>query len=409
MYYYIHVLESKSKFLFTLDDTICLMKTLAIALLGIIAGFFAGLVMSTTVLQSEKLGPVVAPIPLLLQQKTIGFLPYWLLTKAKKDYSQYINTLTYFGLTLNSDGTIQKKLNEQESDPGWFALESGKVNSFLAAARNKGVATSLLVFSGEAFKIDQLVSDPKKNAENFVRDIVPVMKKYNFKDLNIDIESVKGASEEARIKFTNFIKEVRNKLNAKITSTITLEATASDFIKKGLINPKTVEPYVDSIVIMAYDYHYAGSFVTGPVAPLSGAGINSEFDVEAAVAQAIKILPPEKIIMGVPAYGYEWETIGRVPRSAVIPGTGLTASSSRVESLLSKCATCSAQFDSKSQEAYIIYFDSKTNTFHQIFYPDARSTTAKIKLAKNLGLGGIAVWALGYEDKSVLEPLKNYK
>jgi len=52
----------------------------------------------------------------------------------------------------------------------------------------------------------------------------------------------------------------------------------------------------------------------------------------------------------------------------------------------------------------MIYKDEKTNTYHQVYYPNQQSTQSKVDLAKEMKLGGIAVWALGYEDPSILKP-----
>ena len=159
---------------------------------------------------------------------------------------------------------------------------------------------------------------------------------------------------------------------------------------------------------MGYDYHYTGSYVTGPVAPLYGAGSTAEFDIQTAIEKAQRIMPKEKIILGMPLYGYEWESINNSPRSGIIPGTGLIASNLRVEQLLASCATCSGGFDEEAQETYIVYKDEKTNTYHQIFYPDKKSSLAKISFAENNHTGGIALWALGYEGATILEGIADY-
>lgn len=161
-------------------------------------------------------------------------------------------------------------------------------------------------------------------------------------------------------------------------------------------------------MLMTYDYHYQGSSVTGPVAPLAGAGTESEFDTEVGVRQALRILPARKVLMGVPLYGYEWETIGDSPRSGVIPGTGITASNQRVESLLASCATCSAQLDANGKESYVIFKDTDTDTYHQIYFPDADAMKAKLTFARQERLGGVAMWALGYEGSTILDPLSEY-
>ena len=36
----------------------------------------------------------------LKQHQVIGFMPFWLLDRADKDYSGYLTEMTYFGLTV---------------------------------------------------------------------------------------------------------------------------------------------------------------------------------------------------------------------------------------------------------------------------------------------------------------------
>lgn len=113
--------------------------------------------------------------------------------------------------------------------------------------------------------------------------------------------------------------------------------------------------------------------------------------------------------MGLPLYGYEWETIGNTPRSGVIPGTGIIASNQRVEELLKNCTTCSTGRETNAQEAYVVYKDSQTGTYHQVFYPDQEAMQEKLNFAKANNLGGIALWALGYEGNSLLTSLQTYQ
>lgn len=377
-----------------------MVRNFFIAVLGILVGVIVGyfFVFNTPVRSIFK-------IP---SNQSMGFLPYWLLDKAQKDYSSYLTGIYYFGLIVSDNGSITKLVNPQEKEPGWYALESGKIDSYLQNARKNRQTLSLVVFSGTNESIGLLISDPVRHADNLLSDISPIMKKYGFSDLNIDVEYLDIASKEARMNFTRFVKQVKRGLDNQRLGTLSIDVSPTAFIKDYLVDPIEISKYVDSIIIMGYDYHYQGSSVTGPVSPLFGADAVSEFDIQTAVQKALLILPPQKIILGVPLYGYEWETIGADPRSPVIPGTGLTASSLRTQELLKRCATCSAQFDSIASEKYVVYKDIDTNSYHQIFYPDEQTMSAKIKFAQKHNLGGIALWALGYEDPAILNSLKDY-
>jgi len=338
----------------------------------------------------------------------VGFLPYWLASKAQSDYSSYITQLSYFSLTVDTDGHIQKLTSPVEAEPGWYALSSGRMNTMLKTAQQHNIELSLTVFNGDADMIDQIVSDPVNNARNLASDILPVMKEHGFTNLNLDIESTREASDDARSNFTLFAKELVTNVK-KIGATATIDITGSDLIKHDLIDPKSIGAIFDHVLVMTYDYHYAGSLVTGPVAPLGGAGTVAEYDVTSAILKAKEVMPAQKIILGMPLYGYEWETIGNSIRSGTIPGTGITASTMRIQDLLASCATCSAKQDPDALESYVVYLDTDTGTYHQIFYPDQKATQVKVDFTKQENLGGIGMWALGYEGKDILDPLKDYK
>ena len=345
--------------------------------------------------------------PKVRTREVIGFMPYWLLGKAQSDYSSFITQLAYFSLTVDTDGRIKKLASPVEAEPGWYALDSGKFNQRLTTAQKKGLDLSLTVFNGDVDEINQIISEPKIHAANLASDVIPVMRQHGFQELNLDLESTKEASPEARNNFTQFTKELTERLK-KAGYTITIDITGMDLIKQDLIDPKEIGNMVDHVLVMTYDFHYAGSRVTGAVAPLGGAGISAEYDVQTAIEKAKASIPAKKLILGAPVYGYEWETLGNSPGVGSIPGSGITASTQRVERLLSSCSSCSAQFDESSQESYVSYLDTETNTYHQISFPDQRSTQAKIDFATEQGLGGIGIWALGYESRDVLTPLRDY-
>ena len=352
------------------------------------------------------MSPINAILP---QRQVIGFLPYWLTDAAKKDYSKEITTLTYFGLNIANDGSVLKLSNPQEEEPGWNALDSGKIDPFLKDAKAKGVGLSLLMFDGSNDAINALMNDPTNHAKNLVSAVVPLMRKYSFTDLNLDIEDTTTASKAAQMQFAQFVKEVKKGLDKQNAGTLTVEMSPTDLIRPDLIDLQSIAPYADYIVIMAYDYHFTGSYVTGPVAPLAGVGTVAEYDTQTAIQKALAIVPSTKIIIGAPLYGYEWETINTVPRSAIVPDSGLSISTKKVAAFEQACASCSAKLDTDAQEAYLIYKDQDTGTYHQIFYPDANSMQVKVNYALSQKLGGIALWALGYEDSTIMQPLEKYK
>jgi spore germination protein YaaH len=386
-----------------------MLKKFFIALTGIVVGVFLGiyLLFNTSLFSfGTKNSSSILINPLSPKKTVIGFLPYWLLSKASDSYSKHITTLAYFSLRVDGNGNIQKLLTPQQEEPGWHALRSDKLTPFFDNALKNKVILSLTVASGDSDSIGMLVSDPIIHAKNLISDIKPIMQKYKFSDLNIDIEYTGIASSSARSHFSQFIKEVRKQLDSN--NTLTVEISPTDAIKNNLLDPMAIGKVADNVVLMAYDYHSTSSFVTGPVAPISGAGVTSEYDVTSAVEKTLDDVPAIKLILGIPLYGYGWESLSKTPRSAIIPGTGMAVSNKTAEELLLSCPTCSVKLDKEANEKYISSFDANFNDYKTIFYPDSVSTQAKINLANKLELNGLALWALGYEGNSILNPLGNY-
>ncbi|MFO0703727.1 MAG: glycosyl hydrolase family 18 protein [Patescibacteria group bacterium] len=254
----------------------------------------------------------------------MGFLPFWQIEKNASYYTKYTNTISYFSLTLSGEGKIVRYTddNETESEPGWNNLKTEKVKKLLGELEKSKVKTSLVVFCGDEEDISMMMDNPTESAKNLLNDVYPILASYGFDDLNIDIESVTVVPKEEQEKFTLFMKTVKSELgrrNKNITLSIDVSPTA--LIKTYQINVKDIDPYVDKVIFMTYDYHYQNSYVSGSVSPVNGAGKTLEFDVETAIAEAVKIMKKDKIIMGVPLYGYEWESLEDKPSAAVIPGT----------------------------------------------------------------------------------------
>lgn len=340
--------------------------------------------------------------------KIIGFLPFWLIKEDGPDYSPYLSDLAYFSLNLKPDGRIFKLINPQEEDPGWTHFQSQILEDKLRLARQKGLRLSLVLHCSDESTIKDLVDDPVLSAQQLVSEVNPLLDKYRFDDLNLDIESFQIASASARRKATLFFQEVKKRLRRQ-SITLTVEVAPIALLKPMLIDAVSLGEIADSLVLMAYDFHYINSALAGPIAPLSGAGTFREYDVESALKEALRSIPKEKLILGIPLYGYEWETLAWQPGSPVIPGGASLASQKRVAELLSDCFACQTGFDSLAGEPYLVYPDESSSYYHQFFYENAESVRTKLELAKRYQLAGVALWALGYEAEGFIRPLKGVK
>ncbi len=358
------------------------------------------------------------------QKEVVGFLPYWLLKKANQVSLKALTQITYFGLELSGDGSIIRNSTETESEPGWYQLDNGTFSSI--ADTFPSTKRSLLIHQTKVAVIDELLSDATASAKNLVSVVEPVMKEQHFTDLNLDIETFQEASPEARQSMTIFLRTVKGELQQKKLGTLTVELTVRSLISEELLDPVEVGEIADFVVLMAYDYRYVGSYLAGAVAPMGGAGEVIEYGVPESVELAVHSIPPEKLMLGIPLYGYEWETLSYDPGSPVIPGTGKTATLTRVAEELERCRNKEKKTDevpesSESAQAlcivgreeftfspYLILPPNEDSAIQQIYYEDEQSLNKKFELAKKYELGGVAFWAIGYEEEGALDGVAQY-
>ncbi|MEO8581930.1 MAG: glycosyl hydrolase family 18 protein [Patescibacteria group bacterium] len=336
-----------------------------------------------------------------------GFLPYWLLTKATPESLRQLNKITYFGLEIDSDGTLVDKSTPQEAEPGWHKLANGDFTQIVSPLKGNSDYSLLLHQSNEA-SISALLSEPVVHAGNLVSAVEPLMKQHGFTDLNIDIESFRTASPEAQVRMSTFLREVKAQLNIRKLGTLTTELTVASLVKQALMNPTEIGEISDHVVLMAYDFRYTGSFTSGAVAPIGGAGEKIEYDIVKSVQLASQVIPSEKLQLGIPLYGYEWETLSYDPESPVVPGTGKTATSNRISELLKTCTDCITGRDELTGSPYLILPPNEDSAVQQIYYEDQESIQKKLDLAKQYKLGGVAFWAIGYETPELLTPIRKY-
>ena len=151
----------------------------------------------------------------------------------------------------------------------------------------------------------------------------------------------------------------------------------------GVYDYAKLGKYADFITVMAYDQ--SGS--TGPVAALPW--------VKQVLAYTEQKIPKSKISLGIPTYGWLWNT----DTNKMIRST----SYQKVADLLDSKSYTGKGFDTESQTSWITYNQGTgANLVHyKIWYEDATSMQAKLKLAETQKIHGISLWIVGMEDPAI--------
>lgn len=134
----------------------------------------------------------------------------------------------------------------------------------------------------------------------------------------------------------------------------------------------------DQVRVMTYDHSWSGS-AAGPVAPLDW--------VSSVIDYAVERVPADKLMLGLPTYGYDW--VGTRGVAIHTADTVALADEVGAEPVWDETA------------ASWTFGYERDGEQHTVWYEDARSLRAAQELARDAGLRGVAIWQLGGEDPEV--------
>jgi spore germination protein YaaH len=306
-----------------------------------------------------------------LNAAVFGYLPYW----ESGEYLQYtlLTHIALFGVNINSNGTLG-------NDHGlpWTSI----INN--AHAHGVKVIITAILFNGD--DIHTLITTPSyKNT--FFTNIKNKILACNADGVNIDFESLNNSDKGANI--VNFMSDLTTYLHNEIPgSEVSYAGPAVNW--GGYWDLTGLANACDYIFIMGYAFSGSWSTSSGPMAPLIGGSINITNTVNIQYG-VVTQNNPQKLILGIPYYGYGWQTADGQPRSNVIAGLG----SEFYYTYKTGADVYGEIWDMQSQTPWYKYFDG--NDWHQFWCDNDSSLELKYDLALNANLKGVGMWALGYD------------
>jgi hypothetical protein len=319
--------------------------------------------------------PTARPAPLAPRiaspfKQVHGFHPYWLGTSWQAYDWSLLSTVAYFGIDLDAGGLVA-------ATHGWPA--TGLVSA--AHAQGVRVIVTAIVFDSSA--LQTLLSSPT-NRQAAAASIIAAVVQGGADGACVDFEGVPGPR---KADFVAFVGELRAALQAALPAPYLSVCTpAVDW--GNAYDYDQIAARCDHLLIMAYDYHWANSPATGPVAPLASWGTyNVGWTIEDYITWGA---PRDKMLLGVPWYGYRWPAVSGAAGAAT---TG-TATARTYAAAAAEAAMHGNQWDAPSQTPWLRF---QNPDWQQTWYDDASSLGAKYARVWAEDLAGVGVWALGYD------------
>ncbi|MCE3278873.1 MAG: N-acetylmuramyl-L-alanine amidase, negative regulator of AmpC, AmpD [Bacteroidetes bacterium] len=312
-----------------------------------------------------------------LNKRVYGWHPYWSAgLEANYDW-EGLSDLCYFSYEVNSAN------GNAITTHGWSTA------SVVTTAQANGVNVTLCatLFSGHTAFFGSTAAK-----QTLITNLINLVQARNAKGVNIDFEGM-GASHKTA--FTAFMIDLCNQMHAAIPgSEVSICLYAVDW--SNVFDMPALNPYVDLFVIMGYDYYYSGSTTAGPESPLYNFQTTYNYTLAKSLTFYLKQgTTPSKLLLGLPWYGREWATSGSTIPSATTGGgtSSVTYTTMRNNS---NGYYSNRQWDPISFSTW--YPSVRAGVNWQAFIDDAYSMGKRFDLVNQRGVGGIGIWALGYDN-----------
>lgn len=240
----------------------------------------------------------------------------------------------------------------------------------LGFARKRNIKTHAGVALMDREALHSLLSS-KENRARLIGSLLDQVKQNHYDGVNIDFEFI--APEDGGF-FTVFLQELKASLGPDKVLSVAVFARTGKENWSAAYEYSKIGKIADLVVVMAYDYSYKTT-APGAIAPL--------WWVEDVVAYAVENIPREKVLLGIPTYGYNWSSSGACS----------TVTASKLAEIKARY-TVEENFDLTSMSPSYAYVDEYQNV-HQIWFENERSLKEKWEVASENGLGGISFWRIG--------------
>ena len=316
--------------------------------------------------------PVLTPRPIRLTKQVHGFHPWWMGSSWRSYDWSCLSTIAWFGIELDENGAIA-------ASHGWPM--AAIVAHAHAHAQRVRVVPTFTLFDTQAIQV--LLGDPVRRRAAAAA-ITGAVVGAGADGACLDFEGVPGAR---KTHFVRFVGEVQRALQAaNPIAYLSVCTPAVDWA--NAYDYDALAARCNHLLVMAYDYRWAGSSTTGPVAPLAGWG---RYNVGWTIQDYLRWgAPRDKMLLGVPWYGYRWPAESNAAGARTTSrGTPLTFAAAAAEAI-----THGAVWDAPSETPWLRYHDP---SWFQIWYENAESHAAKYARVLQEDLAGVGIWALGYD------------
>jgi spore germination protein len=310
-----------------------------------------------------------------------------------------------WGYYITWDNTSNSSLQQQAHNldvisPYLYRVQTdGTVTSYavsntaIQTMRDSGAQIIPMVTNAPRWDDFTKLMEEEEQRTHIINQLVNIVEANDWDGIHIDFEALNAGDHELVTEFQRKLSERLWANDRMVTQAVIARLSDVPSVWGGAYDYSKLAKYNDLIVIMAYDYTPQGSLTPGPVAPIGW--------VSNVARYASSRIPGEKVLLGVPFYGYDWTLQEDNPDRT----TG-AAQAMRFDQTMALQHYDDLEFhwDEQHQSPWATYTDDDDQK-HEVWYENVDSLSHKLDVMTNYDLGGMAAWRLGQEDPGVWEQI----
>ncbi|MDV2683631.1 glycosyl hydrolase family 18 protein [Alkalihalophilus lindianensis] len=286
------------------------------------------------------------------------------------EVAEYLTYVTIFSYEMNRDGTL-RPIDDQVIINTAYSQNAIPL-MVITNIEDGGFSTELAT---EVLQSEEL-------QDRLLDEAIAIMEEKGYLGLDFDLEYLGTENREA---YNNLMRKAKVRLDEKgfyLSSALApqVEAGMEGVLYEGH-DYATHGELADFVFLMTYEWGWTG----GPpraVAPID--------QVRRVIEFAASQMPNDKIMMGIPLYGYDWTL-------PYVAGESRARAIDHQQAIqLAVRYNAAIEYDQTAQSPFFRYVDEEGRQ-HEVWFDDARSIQAKFDLVKEFGLRGLFYWVLGWD------------
>ncbi|MWV47291.1 glycosyl hydrolase [Paenibacillus sp. HJL G12] len=284
--------------------------------------------------------------------------------------------------------------------PTWFSIIDGEGNvrsnadtAYVTKAHARGMDVWGLLNNSFDPDITTSAMATYETRLNTINQTLQFAKMYHLDGINLDFENVKTKDGENVSQFVRELKPLARAMGLIVSVDVTPKSGSEMWSR--FLDRRSLGETADFIVLMAYDEHWASSPNAGSVSSLPWS--------EAAVRKILEedAVPSEKLILAIPLYTRIWSEEVKDGKTKV---SSKAVGMKTVNDILTEKKLKPKYLEDVKQN-YVEY--KEDGVLKKIWIEDATSLKERVKLAKELNLGGVASWTRSFGTEEAWNVLKD--